>query len=296
MISILFIINPVIAQYKFEEHKIRSYFDVNYLLRFEYTKEKNDAYNIAKKHVEDKIDIIVAVGGDGTVNQVVRAAQYSSTKVGLLVSTTTLASNLNIPKNLKRAVELIKKDNFREIDLLEIITDDKKYLAASFFGVGFSAQIVHHVTLRKHFSYYLSWMIAVYTLLFKYRKKDQKKVHLKFLYFDKVFAPYEILVGNGNKIAGNNNILRRAVIDDGMFDVALVYRNTLLRGVWFFFLNLFPFIRDEIGDISEFYKAEELNIEFYEPTRVQIDYKPYVFDGKVQVKIRRKAVKVLCAQ
>lgn len=294
MISIVFIINPVIARVGFDEHKVRSYFDVNYLLRFAYTKKKEDAYEIAKKHVENKVDIIVAVGGDGTTSQVIRAIQYTETKLGILTSTTTLASNLGIPRSLRKAVELIKLGNIREIDLLEIKTEKEKYHAASFFGIGFSAQIVHNVTLRKKFSYYLSWLIAVYILLFKYRKRNQKKVHLKFLYFDKVFAPYEILIGNGNKIAENTNILKRAIIDDGVFDIALVYRHTLARGVWFFFLNLFPFVGDALGDISEFYKAEELEVEFFEPTKVQIDYKPYIFSGKVKVGIKRKAVKVLC--
>lgn len=290
----MFIINPVIAQFSFEEHKIRSYFDVDYLLRFEYTKAKGDAYEIAKKYVDDEFNIIVAVGGDGTINQIVRAIQYTDTRLGLLRPNTTLASNLEIPKQLKKTIEVIKKGYIREIDLLNIKTENQRYLAASYFGIGFSAQIVHNVTFRKQFSYYLSWLVAVYILLFKYRKINQKKVHLKFLYFDRVFAPYEILIGNGNKIAGNDNILKRAVMDDGVFDIALVYRNTLLRGIWFFFLNLLPFVGDELGDISEFYKAEELEVEFLEPTKVQIDYKPYIFQGKVSVAVNRKAVKVIC--
>lgn len=290
----MFIINPAVAQFSFEEHKVRSYFDVGYLLRFEYTKAKGDAYEIAKKYVDDEFNIIVAVGGDGTINQIVRAIQYTDTQLGLLRPNTTLASNLEIPKQLKKTIEVIKKGSVREIDLLNIKTENQQYLAASYFGIGFSAQIVHNVTFRKQFSYYLSWLVAVYILLFKYRKRNQKKVHLKFLYFDKVFAPYEILIGNGNKIAGNDNILKRAVIDDGVFDIALVYRNTLLRGIWFFFLNLFPVIGDALGDISDFYKAEELEMEFFEPTKVQIDYKPYTFQGKVSVNINRKAVKVIC--
>ena len=83
--EILFIINPKagISKRNTTEASIIKYLDhdqFNY--KIAYTKGPKDATTISKKAVQDKTDIVDAVGGDGTVNEVAK---------GLIASNTTLA-------------------------------------------------------------------------------------------------------------------------------------------------------------------------------------------------------------
>ena len=90
--------------------------------RYEYeiikTEYAGHASKIAKEAMEHDIDIVVAVGGDGTVNEVARAIINSKTALGIIPcgSGNGLARHLMLPLDIKKSIEIINKGEIHDLD------------------------------------------------------------------------------------------------------------------------------------------------------------------------------------
>ena len=90
--------------------------------KFEYeivtTQYPGHASEISTKAKDDGIDIVVAVGGDGTVNEVARSIVHSQTALGIIPSGSGngLARHLLLPMNAKKAIEIINECEIHELD------------------------------------------------------------------------------------------------------------------------------------------------------------------------------------
>lgn len=105
------------------------------------TTEFHSAYELAKKALKQKYDLIVAYGGDGTVMEVSQALFKSKTPMAILPggSANVMAKELGIPTTTKDAVELIaKKHTIREVDMGML--NNKPFLIR--INIGLMADIV----------------------------------------------------------------------------------------------------------------------------------------------------------
>ena len=90
--------------------------------KFEYeiaiTEYAGHASEIAAKAKDDGVDMVVAVGGDGTVNEVARAIVHSNTALGVIPcgSGNGLARHLQLPINVKKSIEIINAFEVRDLD------------------------------------------------------------------------------------------------------------------------------------------------------------------------------------
>ena len=103
--KIVFIVNPISGTQEkknilrwIDERIDKSIHDYS-IIKTEYA---GHAFQIATKAVNDKVDIVVAIGGDGTVNEVARALIHTSTALGIIPcgSGNGLARHLHIPLDL----------------------------------------------------------------------------------------------------------------------------------------------------------------------------------------------------
>ncbi len=85
------------------------------------------------------MDIVVAVGGDGTINEVARCLVNTKTRLGIIPSGSGngLARHLNIPLNFEGALRLINKGISSKIDTATI--NDEVFISIA--GVGFDALV-----------------------------------------------------------------------------------------------------------------------------------------------------------
>lgn len=115
MQQILFIINPIsgTGSKSALEAAIREHISVN---RFDckicYTERAGHAAEMARKAAADHVDVVVAVGGDGTVNEVARSLVHTSTALGIVPcgSGNGLARHLHIPLEPVAAIEVINRN------------------------------------------------------------------------------------------------------------------------------------------------------------------------------------------
>lgn len=140
---IVFILNPISGTTSKAgvPELIEKYLDHE---KFDYDIRKTEyaghASEIANE-LKDDCDVIVAVGGDGTVNEVARSIVHSKAALAILPcgSGNGLARHLLLPMNLKKVMEMINVCEIHELDYGKI--DGKPFFCTC--GMGFDAQVSH---------------------------------------------------------------------------------------------------------------------------------------------------------
>ena len=122
--KVLFIINPIsgTGKQKIVEKLLEKHLDTQYIeYDITYTERAKHAIEIAKK-AKDKYDIITAVGGDGSVNEVGSQLIGSNTTLAIIPvgSGNGLARHLKIPLTIKNAIETINNLKKTTIDVVKI--------------------------------------------------------------------------------------------------------------------------------------------------------------------------------
>ena len=119
--KILFILNPISGGLK-KTHLVplikKSLNYKKYNPTFEYTKKRAHAFSLAKKAITQKFFSVVAVGGDGTINEVASALINSKIKLGVipLGSGNGFASYFNLTSNILKSTQIINHAKSIKID------------------------------------------------------------------------------------------------------------------------------------------------------------------------------------
>jgi YegS/Rv2252/BmrU family lipid kinase len=98
----------------------------------------------AARAVKDEVDVVVAVGGDGAVLQVVQVLAETEVALGIIPLGTgnLLAGNLGIPHRLDRAIEVLMGGGRRRIDLGRLTIGEKHRHFSVACGIGFDAEVM----------------------------------------------------------------------------------------------------------------------------------------------------------
>jgi len=105
---------------------------------------KRDLRRAAARGVKNGVDVVVAVGGDGAVLQVVNVLAETDVALGIVPKGTgnLLATNLAIPHELDRAVDVLVNGHRRKIDLGRITVEGKDRDFGVACGIGFDARVM----------------------------------------------------------------------------------------------------------------------------------------------------------
>ncbi|MEM9446621.1 MAG: diacylglycerol kinase family protein [Verrucomicrobiota bacterium] len=190
----------------------REFPDVHLML----TRAPGHALNLAREASDKGFETIVAAGGDGTLNEVVNGMALSKSKLGIMPigSVNVFAMELGIPREVDKAVEILRKHHTRKIDLAR--ANNRWFVQLS--GVGFDAEIVKSTDLNlKKALGPLSYAVTVSQLAGKkpatIHLRNGKKSHKK----DGAF----VLIGNGRLYGGPFAVFPDADLEDGLLDVCL---------------------------------------------------------------------------
>ena len=118
---ILFIVNPISGVKKKTSvlKQIENGIDAtHFTYEIVLTEYAGHAAELAKKAAEEGVDIVVAVGGDGTVNEVARSLVHSNSALGIIPrgSGNGLARHLQIPMDVKKALKIINQASIQCLD------------------------------------------------------------------------------------------------------------------------------------------------------------------------------------
>jgi len=215
---ITFIINPVSGTTKKKNitKLIQDIFgksDIGVAVRE--TEYAGHAREIAAELCSENTEII-AVGGDGTINEVVNGIGNSGAVFGIIPSGSGngLARHLGISMRPKKAMELIKKGFTQNIDLMKI---NGEY-SANVSGVGFDALVAHKFQDSKTRGF-ISYAQIAMNEFFKYKPQSYQ-----FSIDGKEFEREAFLISFANSSQFGNNafIAPKASITDGLIDVCIL--------------------------------------------------------------------------
>ena len=125
MEKICFIINPKAGHQSYAEviKKIKEKLDLKkYKYEIKLSKDKYDIPKITRRGIKNKVDFFVAIGGDGTVNEICRELINSNKKIGVIPigSGNGLAFELGINKNIEKSINIINTGSYKKIDSISI--------------------------------------------------------------------------------------------------------------------------------------------------------------------------------
>ena len=288
---LFFIINPIAGpgETLLNRAYIMDFFKgENRTITIKNTKYRSHARELAKEAIEAQVDLVVACGGDGTVNEVASVLLGSEIPLGIIPmgSGNGLASNLNIPKNLNNALALIKKPRIIHIDAGCV---NKRFFFSN-MGIGFDAEVIGHyeqINTRGFFAYLKAAFLSLKS--FSYEEYAYKIGKVKT-----AVAPFLLFVSNSNEMGNRITLTPQASLQDGLLDIIVVPKISRLRAVLFGLLMFFK-NHHSLKELR-YYQEEGLTIysDRNEPFRVQVDGEFVTFEeDELNVSIKKAALRVV---
>ena len=201
-------------------------------LHFEHdiTEAPGHAIELARAAAKKGYDMVVSVGGDGTIHEIVNGLHSSGClKDALLgiVSTGTGSDyirTIGVPRRFEDACRCFLKPNKRAVDVG--VVEYKKNgtmgerLFVNFAGIGFDAEVVQRTTQQyKHLGALPSYLMGVLTTLIAYKNKD---ITLKLDGQQVEKKVCTVVMNNGRYGGGGMFTAPGADIADGYFDVMII--------------------------------------------------------------------------
>ncbi len=191
------------------------------------TKAPEHATELAND-MSDEFDVMVAVGGDGTVNEVAAGALKAQKIVGVIPTGNgnDFARALGGLKSLNEYIHRVVSGKVKSIDIGALRIDNEELLFVNGVGVGFDAEVARESLGVRHLKGIARYLYAVVKTLSKY-KSCTMKIELVGdpacedgrVIEQKTFL---IAIGNGVSAGGGFLLTPNAVLDDGLLDTCIV--------------------------------------------------------------------------
>lgn len=182
-----------------------------------YTEGPGDATRLAREAVSRGVNMVIAVGGDGTVNETAKALCNINVPLGIIPmgSGNGLARHLGIPVDTDGAIDVIMNGFVRDIDYCTM--NDEAFFCT--FGVGFDAAVTHTFS-KQHGRGLVTYLKSA---LMEYLKFNPAEYTINA--DGNVLTERAFLVAacNTSQYGNNAYIAPEARIDDGMMDITIVH-------------------------------------------------------------------------
>lgn len=257
--------------------------------QFEYeiavTQYAGHASEIAAKAKDDGVDVVVAIGGDGTVNEVARAIVHSSTALGIIPcgSGNGLARHLLLPLNVRKAIEVINRCEIRQLDY-GIINDYPFFCTC---GMGFDAFVsmkFAEAGKRGPITYVenvlregLKYKPETYTI-----EDDNGTLQYK---------AFLISCANASQYGNNAYIAPQASMSDGLMDVIIMEPFNVFEAPQIS-IEMFSKTLDKNSKIKTF-RTRHLHIHRDKPGVIHYDGDPVMTGADIDIELKPKGINII---
>ncbi|PLV59095.1 diacylglycerol kinase family protein [Thermotoga sp. KOL6] len=276
--------------------KILEKYGISYEVIF--TKKPGHAVEISRDACMKGYDRIVAMGGDGTVNEVVNGVFLSDCDLEKVTfgwipvgSGKDWARTINVPLDLEKAVEVLKKGKtfVQDLGIAEYEALDGKRKKRAFVNVAglfFDGFVTYRTNLLKKKSRF-SYFLRIFSSILKYKPTDAIIVIDGKKWKKKVFS---MNVGICKYNGGGMNQVPHAVPDDGLLAVTVINDIGKLR----ILANVHRVFNGKLLEHPgvEGYQAQRVTVEFQKEEPIELDGET-IWVKKVTFSILPKALKVM---
>ncbi len=183
-----------------------------------YTNEPQEATDVARMGIEAGFTYIVAVGGDGTVNEVANGVVGSDAVLAVIPAGmgNDFIRMTGIPSDHRKAVELLTRGCERMIDLGRVGTE--RYFVNG-LGIGIDAQVAQDVLKMRRMRGAVAYLFAAIKEVFRF---PAFPVELKGSAWREEKRCISLGFANGKYAGGGFKLAPLAQIDDGKIDIAAI--------------------------------------------------------------------------
>ena len=258
--------------------------EAGFELHIIFTEYAGHASIVTRKAIDQGADCIIAVGGDGTVNEIARAMLHSEAVLGIIPkgSGNGLARELHIQMDSWKALDVIFKGHQTVIDCCQ--ANGRVFFCTC--GVGFDATVSQKFAgekrrgsltyIKNTIEEYLSYQPEVYELVV-----DGKQIQ------EKAFL---VACGNASQYGNNAYIAPHANIQDGQMDITIL-SPFLPIDIPPLAIQLFTKRIDKNSKIRTM-KAATLSIIRQNPGVMHLDGEPVIADKRIDISVIPQSLKV----
>lgn len=257
--------------------------------KFEYeiaiTQYAGHASEIAAKAKDDGVDVVVAVGGDGTVNEVARAIVHSSTALGIIPcgSGNGLARHLLLPLNVRKAIEVINRCEIRQLDY-GIINDYPFFCTC---GMGFDA----FVSMKFAEAGKRGPITYVENVLREGLKYKPETYTIEDESGTLQYKAFLISCANASQYGNNAYIAPQASMSDGLMDVIIMEPFDVFEAPQIS-IEMFSKTLDKNSKIKTF-RTRHLHIHRDKPGVIHYDGDPVMTGADIDVELKPKGINII---
>ncbi|MGY3054210.1 diacylglycerol kinase (ATP) [Pedobacter sp. UYEF25] len=286
--NILFIINPISGGKSKVDipDAIDRYLDKKqFNSDVKFTKYQGHASEIAEAALAGNTDIVVAAGGDGTINEVASMAQKYNKPIGILPlgSGNGLARFLEIPTDMQKAIGLLNKHEIKKIDAGHLCGKPFFNLA----GMGFDAHVSAIFAKDKSrglFGYIRLGLAEVLSY-----KPQEYLIDIDGKTFKR--KAYAISIANSSQYGNDVIVSPYASVTDGFLDVCIIKKFPLIKLPMLVFVMIKGTARE--SDMIEIIKGKQIKIKREKEAAVHLDGEPLTMCADLEAGIVEQSLKVI---
>lgn len=257
--------------------------------KFEYeiaiTQYAGHASEIATKAKDDGVDVVVAVGGDGTVNEVARAIVHSNTALGIIPcgSGNGLARHLLLPLNVRKAIDVINRSEVRQLDY-GIINGYHFFCTC---GMGFDA----FVSMKFAEAGKRGPITYVENVLREGLKYKPETYTIEDESGTLQYKAFLISCANASQYGNNAYIAPQASMSDGLMDVIIMEPFDVFEAPQIS-IEMFSKTLDKNSKIKTF-RTRHLHIHRDKPGVIHYDGDPVMTGADIDIELKPKGINII---
>ncbi|MEC3880734.1 diacylglycerol/lipid kinase family protein [Parapedobacter sp. 10938] len=286
---ILFVVNPISGGRKKKSVAKRVMADLDtevFDATFAFTGYAGHAKDLAAQAVANGVDVVVAVGGDGTINEIAAALNGTETALGIIPegSGNGLALYLGIPLNERAAI--------RRLNRAELMTIDSGAInCLPFFnmaGIGFDASVSDRFA-NDNIRGAIGYMKAVISEISTYKPK-RYVLDIDGRVLER--EAFMISVANSPQYGNNAYVAPQASVTDGLLDVCIIHKFPLYT-IPMMVYHLFNKTADQ-SEYVEIIPGKHIRIEREAADAVHVDGEPKELGTVLDIEVRPATLRILC--
>lgn len=250
-----------------------------------FTNAPNHATELAENAKKEKFDYVLAVGGDGTMNEIAKSLLFSDVIFGVIPygSGNGLGRHLGIPMDREKALKLVNTGNYKTIDAGKL--NEKVFFNVAGLSIDAVIADLFANTKTRGFKNYVKLTLEK---VFSYKaQKYQIKTDTGIVNTN----GFIVSIANSSQFGNNAHIAPKAKLDDGLLDIAIVKQFSFFK-LPILVARMFLKSLDKSSDYM-FLQVKNATIYREKEGPIHVDGEPFTEGVELKIEVLPSALKIL---